>query len=194
MQTGFDGEHAVSVQRLLGENGASVNLVAEGEYESEEDEEWWVGTVRIEGEEKEEEEETMEEIDESVSEREIRYGTSTFMRKDDSGLEDKLEYFWEVPSLSDPYEREEDRWWSPGPPEPSSEEDEEEVRYLTEVLGLGPQGNEAKDTPQQEWSQARKGAVGRHHALSRAGSHQGIARRWSHLARGRSKEGNSERR
>ncbi len=45
----------------------------------------------------------MEEIDESESEWEIRYGTSIFMRKDDSGLEDELEYFWEVPSLSDPY-------------------------------------------------------------------------------------------
>ncbi len=56
-----------------------------------------------------------------------------------------MEYFWEAPSLSDPYEREEDRWWSSGPPEPSSEEDEEEVRYLTEVLGLGPQGNEVKE-------------------------------------------------
>ncbi len=142
-------QHAVSVHRLLGENDTSVNLVAEGEYESEEDEEWWVGTVRIEGEEdeegEEEEEEAMEEIDESESEREIWYGTSIFMRKDDSGLEDELEYFWEVPSLSDPYEREEDRWWSPGLPEPSSEEDEEEVRYLTEALGLGPQGNEAKE-------------------------------------------------
>jgi hypothetical protein len=143
MQTGGNGEHGVSVHRLLGENGASMNLVAEGEYESEEDEEWWVGTVRIEGEE--EEEETMEEVDDSVSEREIRYVISTLVRKDDSGLEDELEYFWEVPSLSDPYEREEDRWWSPGPPEPSSEEDEEEVRYLTEVLGLGPQGDKAKE-------------------------------------------------
>ncbi len=46
MQTGCNGEHAVSVHKLLGEDGASMNLVAEGEYESEEDEEWWVGTVR----------------------------------------------------------------------------------------------------------------------------------------------------
>jgi hypothetical protein len=90
----------------------------------------------------------MEEVDDSESEgdgeREVRYVTSTHVRKDDSGLEDELEYFWEVPSPSDPYEREEDRWWSPGPPEPSSEEDEEEVRYLTKILGLGPKGDEAK--------------------------------------------------
>jgi hypothetical protein len=126
-----------------------VNLIAEGGYKSEEDEEWWVGTVRVEEEEEEEEEETMEEIDDSESggngEREIRYFTSTHVRKDDSGLEDELEYFWEAPSPSDPYEREEDRWWSPGPPEPSSEEDEEEVRYLTDVLGLGPKGDEVKE-------------------------------------------------
>jgi hypothetical protein len=100
-----------------------MNLVAEGEYESEEDEEWWVGTVRIE--EEEEEEENMEEVDDLESEgdgeREIRYVTSTYVRKDDSWLEDDLGYFWEVPSPSDPYEQEEDRWWSPGPPEPSSE-------------------------------------------------------------------------
>jgi hypothetical protein len=129
---------------MLGEEDASVNLVAEGEYESEEDEEWWVGRVRIEEEEEEEEEETMEEIDESEPEREIRHGTSVYMRKDNSGLEDEFEYFWEVHSPSDPYEREEDRWWSPGPPEPSSEEDEEEVRCLTEVLKLEPQGDEAE--------------------------------------------------
>jgi hypothetical protein len=143
-QTGCNGEHAVSVHRLLGEEDASVNLVAEGGYESEEDEEWWVGTVRIEGEEEEEKEATLEEVDESEPEREIRHRTSVFMRKDDSGLEDEFKYFWEVHNPSDPNEQEEDRWWSPGPPEPSSEEDEEEVRYLTEVLKLGPQGDKAK--------------------------------------------------
>ncbi len=86
----------------------------------------------------------MEEIDGSETEKETWYGTSNLMRKDDSGLEDELEYYWEVHVPSDPYEREEDRWWSPGPPEPSSDKDEEEVRCLTEVLGLGPQGDEAE--------------------------------------------------
>jgi hypothetical protein len=143
MQAGCDGEHTVSVHKLLGEESAGVNLVAEGEYESEEDEEWWVGTVRIEDMGKGEEE-TLEEIDESEPEREIRHGTSVFMRKDDSGLEDEFEYFWEAPIPSGPDEQEEDRWWSPEPLEPSSEEDEEEVRYLTEALKLGPQGGKAK--------------------------------------------------
>jgi hypothetical protein len=130
-----------------------VNLVTEGDYESEEEEEWWVSTVRVEEEEEkeeeEEEEEDMEEVENSEPEedgkRETRYFTGTHVRKDDSGLEDELEYFCEAPSPADPYEREEDRWWSPGPPEPGSEEDEEEVRYLTDVLGLGPKGNEVKD-------------------------------------------------
>jgi hypothetical protein len=141
MQAGCDGEHAVSVHKLLGEESAGVNLVAEDNYESEEDEEWWVDTVRIEDKE---EEEALEELDETEPEREIRYGTSVSMRKDDSGLEDEFEYFWEVHTPSDPDEQEEDRWWSPEPPEPSSEEDEEEVRYLTEVLQLGLQRGGAK--------------------------------------------------
>jgi hypothetical protein len=143
MQAGCGGKHTPSVHKLLGEESAELNLIAEGNYESEEDEEWWVGTVRME-EVEEEEEETLEEIDESEPEREVRHGTSVFMRKDDSGLEDEFEYLWEAHISSDPDEPEEDRWWSPEPPEPSSEEDEEEVRYLTKILGLEPQGDEAR--------------------------------------------------
>ncbi len=67
------------------------------------------------------------------------------MRKDDSGLEDELEYFWEAPIPSNSDEKEEDRWWSPGPQEPSSEEDEEEVRYLTKLLGLEAKEDDAED-------------------------------------------------
>jgi hypothetical protein len=142
-QAGCEGEHTPSVHKLLGEESAGVNLVAEGEYESEEDEEWWVGTVRV-GEVKEEGEEILEEIDESEPEREVRHGTSVFMRKDDSGLEDEFEYFWEAHILSDPDEPEEGRWWSPEPPEHSSKEDEEEVHYLTKILELEPQGDKAR--------------------------------------------------
>jgi hypothetical protein len=131
------------VHELLGEESVGVNLVAEDEYESEEDEEWWVGMVRVE-EMEEGGEETLEEIDGSEPEREVRHTTSVFMRKDDSGLEDEFEYFWEAHIPSDPDEPGEDRWWSPEPPEPSSEEDEEEVRYLTKILGLEPQGDKAR--------------------------------------------------
>jgi hypothetical protein len=135
MQAGCDGEHTPGVHELLGEECVGVNLVAEGECESEEDEEWWVGMVRME-ERQEEGEETLEEINEPEPEREVQYITSIFTRKDDSGLEDEFEYLWEAHALSSPEEPEEDRWWSPEPPQPSSEEDEEEVRYLTQVLGL----------------------------------------------------------
>jgi hypothetical protein len=134
-QAGCDGEHTPGMHELLGEESVGVSLVAEGKYESEEDEEWWIGTVRME-EIQEKEEETLEEIDESEPEREVRHGTSIFMRKDDSGLEDEFEYLWEAHVPSDPGEPEEDRWWSPEPPQPSSEEDEEEVQYLEKVLGL----------------------------------------------------------
>jgi hypothetical protein len=53
-----------------------------------------------------------------------RYCISTCMRKDDSGLEDELEYFWDAPIPPDSDECEEDRWLSLGPREPSTEEDE----------------------------------------------------------------------
>ncbi len=99
-QAGCDGEHTPSVHKLLGEESAGVNLVAEDGYESEEDEEWWVGTVRIE----DMGEETLEEIDGSEPERGVRQGTSVFTRKDDSGLEDEFEYFWEAHVFSDPDE------------------------------------------------------------------------------------------
>ncbi len=91
-QASCDGEHTPNVHELMGEESAVVNLVAEDEdeYESEEEEEWWVGTVRIE-EVQEEEEETLGEIDESEPGREAQFSTSTFTRKDDSGLEDELE-------------------------------------------------------------------------------------------------------
>ncbi len=101
--------------------------------------------VRME-EVQEEGEEALEEIDEPEPkpEREIRYITSIFTRKDDSGLEDEFEYLWEAHALSSPEDPEEDRWWSPEPPQPSSEEDEEEVLYLTQVLGLEPREDEVR--------------------------------------------------
>jgi hypothetical protein len=115
MQAGCDGEHTPSVHELMGEESVGVNLVAEDEYESEEDEEWWVGTVRME-EVREEEEETLEEIDKSEPEREAWFITSIFSRKDDSGLEGELEYPWDAHALPSSGELEEDRWWSPEPP------------------------------------------------------------------------------
>jgi hypothetical protein len=106
--------------------------------------------------EEEEEEEVLEEVD-SEPDREIRHGTSVFMRKDDSGLEDEFEYFWEAHVPAGPDEPEEDRWWSPEPPEPDSEEDEEEVRYLTEILELGSQGDKAKQGESPTLAEATPG-------------------------------------
>jgi hypothetical protein len=98
-------------------------------------------------------EEALEEIDGSEPEREVRYITSIFMRKDDSGLEDEFEYLWDTQALSSQGEPEEDRWWSPEPPQPSSEEDKEEVRYLTQALGPetreGEAGQEADPAPER---------------------------------------------
>ncbi len=146
-QAGCDGEHTPGVHKLMGEESVGVNLVAEDECESEEDEdeEWWVGTVRaVQAREDEgEEAEALEEIDESEPEGETQFITSIFTRKDDSGLEDEFEYLWNVHAPSSPGEPEEDRWWSPEPPQPSTEEDEEEVQYLIRVLGLEPPGGEA---------------------------------------------------
>jgi hypothetical protein len=185
-QAGCDGEHTPGVHKLLGEESAGVNLVAEGECESEEDEEWWVGTVRIEGM-GEEGEETLEEIDELEPEREVRHGTSVFMREDDSGLEDEFEYFWEAHISSDPDEPEEDRWWSPEPPEPSFEEDEEEVRYLTEILELGPKETRSgKESPLP--------LQRRRHGQKRVARRQGRPVRGGRPTQRRPSEGSSGRR
>jgi hypothetical protein len=127
VQAGCDGEHAVSIHKLLGEDDASVNLVAEDDYESEEDEEWWVGTVRVEGEE------SSEEVDESEPEgRGSQHASCTCMEEDNSGLENELKHFQEAPSPSDACEQEEERWWSPGLVESSPEENEEEEVSLSE--------------------------------------------------------------
>jgi hypothetical protein len=90
-QTGCDGEHTPGVHKLMGEESAGVNLVAEVEsdWEEDEDEEWWVGTVGV-MEVREEEEEALEEVDESESEEETQFIPSSCTRKDDSGLEDEF--------------------------------------------------------------------------------------------------------
>jgi hypothetical protein len=136
---------------LLGEADASVNLVAGEDCDSDEDEEWWVNTVRVEEEGEDLEERENSELEESGREVD-EYCMSICMRKDISGLEDELQYFRDapIPSVSD--ERKEDRWWSLGPQGSSSgEENEEEVRYLVNLLGGEPKegGNDEGVTPPQ---------------------------------------------
>jgi hypothetical protein len=135
-QTGCDGEHTPGVHKLMGEESAGVNLVAEDEsdWEEDEDEEWWVGTVGV-MEVQEEREEALEEVDESKTEEETQLITSSCTRKDDSGLEDEFECPLDT---HPPKELEKDGWWSPGPPQPSSEEDEEESQYSEQVPSLEP--------------------------------------------------------
>jgi hypothetical protein len=141
---GCGGEHSTGAHALLGEVDASVNLVAGEDSDPEDDEEWWVNTVRVEREEEDPAElESLE--SEDHGEEADRYCISACMRKDDFGLEDKLEYFWDAPIPSDSDEQEEDRWWSPGPREPSPEEDEEEVHYFVNLLGGGPKEGEEKE-------------------------------------------------
>ncbi len=48
---GCRGEHSTGAHALLGEVDASVNLIAGEDADPEEDEEWWVNTVRVEQEE-----------------------------------------------------------------------------------------------------------------------------------------------
>jgi hypothetical protein len=131
---GCEGGHAVGAHKLLGEVDGCVNLATGEDCESDEEEEWWVNAVRVE-----EEEEDLEELKDpepgESGEKSDNYYISPCTRKDNSGLEDELEHFWDAPIPSDPDEQEEERWWSPGPQELSSEEDKEEVWYLTSILG-----------------------------------------------------------
>jgi hypothetical protein len=143
-QAGCDGEHTLGVHKLMGEESAGVNLVAEDESELEEDEdededeEWWVGTIGV-VEVQDQEEEASEEMDESEPERETQLTTSNCTRKSDSGLEDEPEYPLDS-HLAE--ELEEDGWWSPEPPQLSPEEDEGEVQYLVRARDPKPQGEE----------------------------------------------------
>jgi hypothetical protein len=151
--------HTTGAHELLGEADTSINLVAGEDCDSDDDEEWWVNTVRV-GEEGED----LEELEDLELEESEGEADSYCMRKDDSGLEDELEYFWDAPIPSDPDEHEEDRWWSPGPQEPSSkEEDEEEVRYLVSLLVSGPKegGNEEGAAPPQGRAEAASSCEGR---------------------------------
>ncbi len=149
-------QHTTGAHKLLGEVNASINLVAGEDYESDEDEEWWVNVVRVE----EEGENLQEFIDpglEGSEEEAENYCLSICIRKDDSGLEDEMEYCRDVIPPPEADEDEEDRWWSPGPQEPGSKEgDEEENRYLISLLMGEPKGesNGEEAAPPQDETEA----------------------------------------
>ncbi len=119
------GRHATRAQELLGEVSASISFVTGEDYESDEDEEWWVNIDRVEeeGENLQEFEDPGLELGEEGSKGEASdYCLSICMRKDDSGLEDELEYFRDVSPPPEADEGEEDRWWSLEPQGLGSEE------------------------------------------------------------------------
>ncbi len=169
-QAGCDGEHTPGVHKLMGEGSAGMNLVAEGESELEdnedEDEEWWVGTVGV-MEVQDAEAEAPEEMDEPEPEKETQLIASSCIGESDSGLEDEPEH------PLDTHPTEEDGWWSPEPPQPSSGEGEGGAQYPSRAQDLKPQrggpvperatgnlGEEgaAPDKPRGGWPPHPKGA------------------------------------
>jgi hypothetical protein len=108
VQPGCKGKHAAGVHELLGGANASVKLIVE-----EDDEDLFVNIARIGPEEDDwqEPDDSWLDLDGGESEEEARvYCISPCMRKDDSRLEDELEYFPDVtPTREEEEEAVEDR-------------------------------------------------------------------------------------
>jgi hypothetical protein len=126
----------------MGEVSAGVNLVAEdeSELEEDEDEEWWVGTVGAV--------EAPEEMSESEPEGETQFTSNIFASDDDPKMEDGTECPLDAHTQGEPGE---DRWWSPEPPQPSSEEDERKSSTLYVYWGLSP-GKQSPPLREQWWT------------------------------------------
>jgi hypothetical protein len=163
----------------MGEESAGVNLIAEdeSELEEDEDEEWWVGTVGV-IEMQDEEEEALEEIDESEPEGKTQFITSICTRKDDSGLEDESEYPLDIHSSE---ELEGDRWWSPEPPQPSSEEVRKRFSTLCRYWASSPEGRsqslEGQWVAQERMLQPQTSSGRRGHPTREVPSGRGRGRR-----------------
>ncbi len=160
VQPGCGGRHAVGVYELLGGVDVSVNLVAGEDHGMEEDEEWYVNLVRVEREEDDRQEfdDSWLELDGEESREEAGvYCPSSCLRKDDSGLEEELEYFHDVTPPPEVEGAEEDRWWSPEPQRPESEEeDEEENQYLVSLLMGEPERENTSAEPAQPRANAAR--------------------------------------
>ncbi len=141
VQPGCKGKHAVGVHELLRGVDASVNLVAVKDHEMEEDKDLYVNIARIrQGEDDwQEPDDSWLELDGGESEGEAGvYCISACLRKDDSGLEDELEYFQDFTPPPEEEGAVEIRWWSPEPQGlQSKEEDKEENKYLVKLLTGG---------------------------------------------------------
>jgi hypothetical protein len=158
VQPGCGGRHAVGVHELLGGVNVSVNLVTGEDHEMEEDVGWYVNIARVKQEEDDWQEldDSWLELDKGESGEEAGvYCPSVCLRKDDSGLEEKLEYFHDVEPPPEEEGAEEDRWWSPEPRRPESEEeDEEENQCLVSLLMSEPESKNNKAEPAQPQAKA----------------------------------------
>jgi hypothetical protein len=68
--------------------------------------------------------------------------TGALAGEDGHESRDEFEYPQDIHALSGP-RGSGDRWWSPQPPQPSSEVEEEEIQHLGQALNPEPQGDEA---------------------------------------------------
>ncbi len=138
-QPGCDGEHTPSVHKLMGEENAGVNLVAEDEggtdedggedEDKDEDEGWWVGTIGA-MEVPDQEGETLEKMVKSEPVKEDHRSSE----EDDFWLEMQPEYSLDDCSSDEPTE---DEWWNPGPTQPYSVEDGARTQRPTKKLSPG---------------------------------------------------------
>jgi hypothetical protein len=101
-------------------------------------EEWYINVVRVKQGEDDWQElyDSWLEVDGGESGEEAEsYCPSACLRKDDSGLEEELGYFHDVTPPPEEGGAEEDRFWSPEPQRPESEEENnEENQYLARLL------------------------------------------------------------
>jgi hypothetical protein len=155
---------------------ASVNLVAEEDHEMEEDEDLYVHIARIRQEENDWQEpnDSWLELDGGESEEEAGvYCISAFLRKDDSGLEDELEYFHDMTSPPEEEGAAEVRWWSPEPQGlQSEEEDEEENQYLVNLLTGGLETGSIDSELTQSQTEAAAAPVARERQKLEEGSEE----------------------
>jgi hypothetical protein len=152
------------VHELLGGVDASVNLVAEEGHGVEEDEDLYVNIARVEQEEHDLQEldDSGMELDGGESEEEAgMYCLSACLRKDDSGLEEELEYFHDVTPPPEERGAEEDRWWSPEPQRLESEEEDEETnQYLVSLLMGDLENKDSNSGPAQPQAEASAASDG----------------------------------
>jgi hypothetical protein len=173
-QPGCDGEHTPGVHKLMGEESAGVNIIAEDGNEEEdgnegeeedEDEGWWVGTVGM--------------IEMSDWAEKISCSMPDSGQEQDAGrgeAEDRGQVEYELESLLDDGsegELAEDEWWDLGPAHPSLERGRAGALHLRApqhspggaVGSPRPAGAKRRrpkkrpgSTTDQDWEEARRSA------------------------------------